>query len=132
MSTSDVAKSQRVLDKIGARLGLTEPGKEWLIAAVDPYHDAPVNCTGFPDVNEAASVVQVIKLSTAIAAPTAAGSGNWDCHIHQFPWFNGGAGRGGNYANTTNGNQISGFGPFFIGIFYNHTNSRYQFVNNMA
>jgi len=115
MSTSDVARSQRVLDKIGAKLGLTPSGKEWLIAAVDPYHDAPINCCGYPDNNEAASVVQVVKLSQALVAPSQAGSGNWDCHIHQFPWMEGGAGMGGNFAQTTNGNQITGTGSFLFG-----------------
>jgi hypothetical protein len=104
-----------VLDKIGAKLGLTPSGKEWIIAAVDPYHDTPVNCCGYPDNNEAASVVQVVKLSTAIVAPGAAGSGNWDCHIHQFPWMEGGKAVPGNFSQTTNGNQITGTGIFLLG-----------------
>jgi len=115
MSAADVARSQRVLDKIGARLGLTPTGKEWLIAAVDPYHDTPVNCCGYPDNNEAASVVQVVKLSTPLVVPASAGSGNWDCHIHQFPWMEGGNGVGANWSQTTNGNQITGFGSILLG-----------------
>lgn len=115
MSAADVARSQRVLDKIGAKLGLTPSGKEWLIAAVDPYHDTPVNCCGYPDNNEAASVVQVVKLSTALVAPAAATTGNWDCHIHQFPWMEGGNGNAGNFSQTTNGNQITGTGVFLFG-----------------
>jgi len=115
MSAADVARSERVLDKIGAKLGLTPSGKEWVIAAVDPYHDTPLNCCGYPDNNEAASVVQVVKLSTALVAPAAAGSGNWDCHIHSFPWMEGGKGLGGNFALTTNGNQITGTGSFLLG-----------------
>jgi hypothetical protein len=82
---------------------------------VDPYHDTPVNCCGYPDNNEAASVVQVVKLSAALIVPTAAGSGNWDCHIHQFPWMEGGNGAACNWANTTNGNQITGFGTLLLG-----------------
>lgn len=115
MSAGDVARSQRVLDKIGARLGLTPSGKEWIIASVDPYHDTPVNCCGYPDNNEAASVVQVVKVSTALVVPAAAGAGNWDCHIHQFPWMEGGVGSGGNWSQTTNGNQITGHGVFLLG-----------------
>jgi len=115
MSSADVARSQRVLDKIGAKLGLTPSGKEWIIAAVDPYHDTPVNCCGYPDNNEAASVLQVVKVSTALVVPTAAGSGNWDCHIHQFPWMEGGNGAGCNWSNTTNGNQITGNGTLLFG-----------------
>lgn len=114
MSASDVARSQRILDKMGAKLGLTDPGKEWLIAAVDPYHDTPVNCCGYPDVNEAASVLQVVKLSTTLSAPSGVTT-NWDCHIHQFPWMDGAAGLGGNFATTTSGNQITGYGSFLLG-----------------
>jgi len=84
MSTADVARSERVLNAIGSRVGLTECGRDWLIASVDPYHDTPLNVTGYPDTNEAASVVQVIKLSSTLVAP---GSANWDAHIHQFPWL---------------------------------------------
>jgi hypothetical protein len=115
MSASDVARSQRVLDKVGARLGLSPAGKEWVIAAIDPYHDTPINCCGYPDNNEAASVVQVVKLSAALVVPAAAGSGNWDCHIHQFPWMEGGFGAAGNFSQTTNGNQITGTGVFLLG-----------------
>jgi len=115
MSASDLARSERVLDKIGAKLGLTPSGKEWVIAAVDPYHDTPLNCCGYPDNNEAASVVQVVKLSTALVVPSEASTGNWDCHIHSFPWMEGGKGVGGNFALTTNGNQITGTGTFLLG-----------------
>jgi len=115
MSASDVARSERVLDKIGAKLGLTPSGKEWVIAAVDPYHDTPLNCCGYPDNNEAASVVQVVKLSTALVVPSQASTGNWDCHIHSFPWMEGGKGVGGNFALTTNGSQITGTGTFLLG-----------------
>jgi len=115
MSASDVARSQRVLDKIGARLGITEPGKEWLKAAVDPFHDTPLFVKGYPDVNEAASVVQVVKMSAQISAPPSIGGANWDCHIHSFPWENPGIVVGGNYLNTNNGNPSGGNGPFLLG-----------------
>jgi len=88
MSNSDVSRSERVLNAIGSRVGLTECGRDWLIAACDPYHDKPLNICGFPDVNEAASVTQVIKLSTQLSAPSGV-STNWDAHIHQFPWLSG-------------------------------------------
>lgn len=85
MSAADVARSERILNRIGAQVGLTECGRDWLISAVDPYHDTPLNVVGYPDVNEASSVVQVVKLSTGLNIPGGV-DGNWDCHIHQFPW----------------------------------------------
>jgi len=90
MSNSDVSRSERVLNAIGSRVGLTECGRDWLIAACDPYHDKPLNVCGYPDVNEAASVTQVVKLSQQISVPSGV-STNWDCHIHQFPWIAGSA-----------------------------------------
>jgi len=86
MSQSDVSRSERVLNAIGAKIGLTECGRDWLIACCDPYHDKPLNVCGYPDVNEAASVTQVVKLSTQVSAPSGV-AGNWDCHFHQFPWL---------------------------------------------
>jgi len=114
MSSSDVAKSTRVLDKIGARLGLTEAGKQWLIAAVDPFHDTPLQVTGFPDVNEAASVVQVVKQSAQIATKFDANT-NWDCHFHQFPWLHTSGLVPGNMSQTVGGDQATGFGTLLFG-----------------
>lgn len=82
---SSVTKSERILEKVGGRLGLTEEGKEWLIAAIDPYHDGPIECCGYPDTSEAASVVQVVKCSTTLTAPDT--THNWDCNIFQYPWL---------------------------------------------
>jgi hypothetical protein len=111
---SGVQRGQRVLDKIGARLGITQAGKEWLTAAVDPFHDTPLLVTGFPDVNEASSVVQVVRLSSTISAPSGV-EGNWDVHIHQFPWQRRCNGSGGNWSNTVDGDQSTGFGMFLLG-----------------
>jgi len=116
MSASDVARSQRVLDKIGARLGITDTGKQWLIAAVDPYHDTPVDCRGYPDVNEAASVVQVIKMSSTFSRPSNVPVGsNWDMHVHQFPWENPEGVTLGNYLSSNTPGQRGGNGPFLFG-----------------
>jgi len=86
MTTTSVARSERLLEKVGAKIGLTECGRDWLIAAVDPFHDTPLRVDGYPDVNEASSVVQTVKLSTNITVPVGV-VGNWDCHIVQFPWM---------------------------------------------
>jgi hypothetical protein len=115
MSSSDVARSERVLDKIGARLGLTPEGKQWLIAAIDPFHDTPVDCRGFPDTNEAASVVQVIKMSAQISQPGVTAGTNWDLHIHSFPWEQVLIGTFGNYTNSNTNDQRGGNGPFLLG-----------------
>jgi hypothetical protein len=115
MSSADVARSERVLEKIGAKLGLTPEGKQWLIAAVDPFHDTPVDCRGYPDTNEAASVVQVVKMSAQISQPGVAAGTNWDLHIHSFPWEQPLVGTAGNYVNSNTSDQRGGNGPFLFG-----------------
>jgi len=116
MSSSDVLRSQRVLDKIGGRLGITEAGKQWLLAAVDPFHDTPLDVRGYPDVNEASSVLQVVKFSAPISAPTGlATDATWDCHIHSFPWEQNCQLIGGNFGTSNNGTPSGGYGPFLIG-----------------
>jgi len=111
---TSVQRNQRLLDKIGAKLGITDAGKEWLTAAIDPFHDTPLQVTGFPDVNEASSIVQVVRLSSTISAPSGV-EGNWDVHIHQFPWLRRTNGVGGLWSNTVDGNQSTGFGIFCLG-----------------
>jgi len=100
MTTTSAARSERLLEKIGARIGLTECGRDWLIGAVDPFHDTPLRIDGYPDVNEASSVVQTVKLSTNIVVPVGV-VGNWDCHIVQFPWLTQSRNLLGTWADTT-------------------------------
>jgi len=117
MSTADVARSERMLEKIGGKLGLTSEGAEWLKAAVDPFHDTPLMVTGYPDVNEAASVVQVVRLSAPISVPSTVTSPNtWDCHIHSFPWMAVDTGIRSSW--TGNAFATTGFGPMLLGSYY--------------
>jgi len=89
MSNMNVEVGDRLMDKISRELGLSECGKAWVTIALDPYHDTPVDSLkGYPDINEAASVVQTVKSSYSVVAPSSAGSGNWDAHICSFPWLN--------------------------------------------
>ncbi len=87
MSSSSVARSQRILDKLAEREGLTEPAKQWLTVALDPFHDNPTNCTGIPDSQMGNSVVQCIKSSITIKKPDGITTGTWDCHIVMTPFF---------------------------------------------
>lgn len=85
--SSKVARSERVLSAIAAKTGITEAGKQWLIAALDPFHDAPIHCEGFPDITSSASVVQVIKQSLQVSCPTGITTGTWDCNITLYPFL---------------------------------------------
>jgi hypothetical protein len=101
-STSNVARSERILNAIGSQVGLSEPGKEWLLASLDPFHDNTIKCTGYPDNISAASVVQCVKQSFSIAVPSTITAGLWDCHITHLPFLETAA---MSYAENFNGNS---------------------------
>ncbi len=78
-----VKRSEELLNRIANRTGMTKEGKNWLIRAVDPFHDLPVEIEGFPDGQMGQSVVQTIPLSIEISRPsTVPSTDNWDCLIH--------------------------------------------------
>jgi hypothetical protein len=59
---------------------LSKEGKNWLIQALDPFHDTDIPTTGFPDANIGGSIVQEVKLSIQISVPASVTSGTWDLH----------------------------------------------------
>jgi len=65
---------------------ISRDGAEWLKAAMDPFHDTDIELKGFPDVNVAPSVVQLIKVTQSISVPTTVTTGTWDCNIFTLPW----------------------------------------------
>lgn len=66
---------------------ITPEGSDFLIAALDPMHDNQLkNLVGWPDVETTASVVRCVKQSLTIKKPDSI-SGNWDCHVIQYPWL---------------------------------------------
>jgi len=85
--TSRTKRSEIMLEKMASRLGMTEKGKCWVTAALDPFHDNPINLEGFPDGATGNSIVQLFKLTATVAAPSGVtGSASWDCHIFDLPW----------------------------------------------
>jgi len=81
---NDIKRSESVLSRL-EKVGLTEAGKEWIIAAFDPFHDREVNCTGLPDANQSDSMVQVITLSAQVVGPST--TNPWSCHIVDWPFL---------------------------------------------
>jgi hypothetical protein len=74
------------------RLDFSEPGKDWLIIAMDPFHDRQLtNLRGYPDNEVGSSIVQIIKQSVQISATSGGGAAPaapWDCHIALVPTLN--------------------------------------------
>lgn len=84
--SASVARSERILNRLADRTGLTTPAVEWLKTTLDPFHDNPLHCTGVPDGSLGNSVVQCIKKSITIQAPTGITTGTWDCNIKMLPF----------------------------------------------
>lgn len=60
---------------------MTDDGKRWLLAALDPYHDDQLILQGYPDQRTAPSVVQMHNQRYTLTAPAVAAGGNWDAKV---------------------------------------------------
>jgi len=77
-----VTRGEMLLNKLVKSGSLTDAGKDFLIAAVDPMHDKVLkHLEGFPDVECAPSVVRCIKQTATIS------SGGKDLYIVLWPWL---------------------------------------------
>lgn len=77
-------KAKAILNRMLQTKQITSGGLNWLIAATDPFHDAPLECTGFPDANQCNSLVQTIQRATNLKKPSGV-SETWDAHIFLNP-----------------------------------------------
>jgi len=83
----------QLLDSLERSSTLSEDGRAWLIAAVDPFHDADLKLAGYPSLATGGSIVQLVKQQLQLSVPLA-GNGivtagqNWDCSIVMFPNLN--------------------------------------------
>jgi hypothetical protein len=79
--------STALIDRLVGQRVVTQAGRDWLIAAIDPFHDTDLNVRGYPDTNLSASVLQVVKQSVTISNQTTVDA-DWDCHIFSLPITN--------------------------------------------
>jgi len=79
-------RAEDILTRLGERTGMTECGKNWVMASLDPFHDTPLELKGMPTGESSASVVQCIKQTTTITAPSGITTGTWDVSIVDWPW----------------------------------------------
>jgi len=87
--SQSVARSEKILNRLADRTGLTDAAVQFLIVALDPFHDNPTNCSGIPDGTLGNSVVQCIKKSVTIQAPKTIitdMTNTWDCKITMHPF----------------------------------------------
>ncbi len=89
MSMSKVTRGNRILEKMVNQDKLSPTGKDWLLCALDPFHDTQIaNIEGWPDTECGASVVRTVKQSVSVARPPSwSASENFDVHVILWPWM---------------------------------------------
>lgn len=102
-----VARGERMLAKLSEKLGITPKGEHWLIGALDPFHDTPLEVCGYPDGNKNPVCVQLVRQSYNLQCPAAITTGTWDAMIMSLPWlklvpFDNSVLMGGTNTNPTN------------------------------
>jgi len=92
MATTDVLngkiprKSKALLQKMLNGRQITPGGAAFLIAYLDPFHDAPIeDLEGFPDMTACRSDVQVSTRTFAVTSPFDDGITPWDMHVPFMP-----------------------------------------------
>lgn len=74
-----------VLDQLVAEGALRSQSHEWLLAALDPYHDFQISPAGLPDICGTNTVTMCVKQSMTISKPSHLGDVQWDAHIFNLP-----------------------------------------------
>jgi len=80
------ANADRVVNTYCKDLGTTREGRDWLKAALDPFHDTQLEVIGMPDGANALSTRQVVTLAAIITSTT----GPWDVSIVDWPTLSSG------------------------------------------
>lgn len=89
MSRDRITRGEKLMEAMVRRGTLSEAGKDWLIACVDPMHDNPLkNLSGWPDPESTSSVVRCIKKSVALSKPTGIVGPGYDMHVVAWPFLN--------------------------------------------
>lgn len=63
---------------------LTQDGKDWLVTALDPFHDYSHVIAGYPDADVSKTVTMCYQYQTEVKVPVGV-VGNWDAHIFTTP-----------------------------------------------
>jgi len=82
--TMATSRASSVLESLVSNSTLTPAGKDWILCAVDPFHDRDIEAKGFPDLETSATLVQCVKQQLVVSAPGSV-TGNWDVNITLFP-----------------------------------------------
>lgn len=80
-------RGREVRQALSHRPAETMAGEQYILQTLDPFSDVNRRPVGLPDTISAPSVVERIKMTTTVNAPSAAEGGNWDCHVTLTPFI---------------------------------------------
>lgn len=81
------SRAEKAMENWAQRGLISDEGKAFLIATLDPFHDSQIqNLAGYPDIEVSPSVVRMVKQSMTISKPPGLAAGDWNCQIVQWPW----------------------------------------------
>jgi len=84
--SASVQAAEAKLDKLTKADWITDQGRRWMTAALDPFHDSPIRLEGLPDNATGLSVVKKIVQTVQITAPAGLADGDtWDCSVISWP-----------------------------------------------
>ena len=92
--------SSKVLATLKKRTNISQDGLDWLILALDPYHDNKRPVAGYPDSDNFATVVRNLNFQYTITKPAGA-AGNWDACVFTLPFLSSQLFDAGNKANSS-------------------------------
>lgn len=81
-----VSRAVGLIDKMVANKTLTPEGRDWLITALDPFHDLDHQVAGYPDADSSQTTVSVYQYATDVAKPGNITTATWDAHIFTLPF----------------------------------------------
>lgn len=83
-----IGHAEKMLNTMVARAELSPAGKDWLIAAADPFHDRTLqNLCGYPDQQVGFSVTARVQQQFTLRKPSTIPAGtNWQAQICTYPW----------------------------------------------
>jgi hypothetical protein len=75
------------LEQLVKKNKLTADGKDWLVSALDPFHDYNHQLAGYPDADASQTLVSCFQYQADVSCPAGV-NGNWDAHVFTLPICN--------------------------------------------
>jgi len=90
---SDYVKAMKTWSSI--KTSVSADGMDWMLPALDGFHDGPLKNKPFPSGDPDKVVVHEITRTIDVAKPPSLAAGNWDFVVVTNPYYGGESGNGG-------------------------------------